>query len=63
MRLWTIQPVDVWRQVEEQGVALVDPGRMVYAPPAYEWLTGRGAPGTPCRPRRSRLAMRKKPMV
>ena len=39
MRVWTIQPLRVWEQVEEGGVAVVDPGlRPAPVQPSFEWL-------------------------
>lgn len=41
MKLWTIQPAEVWCQIQADGVAKVDRFRMFgadYVPPAYEWL-------------------------
>ncbi|MFN3649814.1 MAG: DUF3841 domain-containing protein [Armatimonadota bacterium] len=55
MRLWTIQPFEVWEQLERSGELLVDEVRLsddAYVPPAYRWLAGElgrrvsGYPGT-----------------
>jgi hypothetical protein len=40
VRVWTVQPLAVWEQVEQLGVAAVDPNRMSdgYVPLEYRWL-------------------------
>lgn len=39
MRVWTIQPLCVWEQLEEGGVAVVDPAlRRAPVQPSFEWL-------------------------
>ncbi len=46
MRLWTMQPDDVWKTVCGKGVAYVDEGDgkyRGYIPPAYRWLQTRFA--------------------
>lgn len=40
-KLWTIQPREVWEQVQKNGSATVDPEHPKYegeVPPAYRWL-------------------------
>lgn len=52
MRLWTVQPLEVWEQLQRHGALRVDETRMEYVPDCYRWLTSQlvqrihGYPGT-----------------
>jgi hypothetical protein len=55
MRLWTVQPLTVWEQIQQHGEVHVDEARMhtpSFVPPAYRWLVRQleqrltGYPGT-----------------
>lgn len=51
-RIWTVQPLEVWEQLQREGRVLVDEARMEYVPEGYRWLTAqlaqrlRDYPGT-----------------
>jgi hypothetical protein len=50
MRLWTIQPHEVWELLQQRGSLRVDEARLKYVPDCYRWLTGqlqRRVPGYP----------------
>lgn len=41
MRVWTVQPVNVWEQLQQDGKLTVDKSRLPhngYVPPQYHWL-------------------------